>query len=230
MERKKAFKWLFKVSFYSKKIKCTGKEPILLWKEIEKILRETAQDFPGYNLTYFYLCPSCLIEQCGSKELESLPVDLLKDKVAAHDLEEKEKERKDFICKKGHRTSAQMIKGQSEENSTIIDFTKQIQGFFKKQNILIFLDTLLQLDNYSTVTEIPDDYFLSTLCPLLGGYWVALLLHFKEELKNLKAEIENRETSKAQKALMILNGLKESTQSVPVSKLKNFIETIKLYN
>ena len=86
------------------------------------------------------------------------------------------------------------------------------------------LDALLLLDKYNTITEIPSDYFLSTLCPLLGKYWVALLTYFEEELSDIKSSIETTRTSDTQKALMILNGLKNSTELVPTSKLKDFIE------
>lgn len=68
-----------------------------LWKQIQDILKETARPFPGMRLTYFYLCPSCLLELCGNSELKNLPEKVLVDKFACH-TEDKEI----YLCKKGH--------------------------------------------------------------------------------------------------------------------------------
>lgn len=175
-----------------------GEEPAWLWKEIELILRETAQDFPGYHLTYFYLCPRCIIELCGCRQLESLPEEVLSDRISVHDLEDKEKDKKDYICNRSHITAAPLVKGYS--NSALHSWT-----------------------HYKTFAELPTDQILQ-LSLLLGGSWIALLTYFDKELQSIKADIETRETSDSQKVLLILNGLKNSTEVVLVARLKEFID------
>jgi hypothetical protein len=91
----------------------------MLWKEIEKILRAVEHDFPGVHLNFFYLCPQCIIEDCGSTQLTSLSANILENYFPFRE------EKEHYACKKGHSLSANQVKG----NNTNLLLSK-IQGIF----------------------------------------------------------------------------------------------------
>ncbi len=80
------------------------------------------------------------------------------------------------------------------------------------------------LSYFTNMHEISTELLYQVLSPPLGRSWVALLELFSKELIEQRNEIEHTVINSHQKAFMILTKLCSLTISIPVSKLKTFIE------
>lgn len=128
LERKEIFKWSFKVNYLECVTDIAGTEPIVLWKEIFKIMKDTAQDFPGIQLKLSYLCPGCILELCLLEPLKNLPGE------CETMFSEGEQTKDIYACqRKFHKATRQQIKE---------GFSKQSKYFEKKkvEGKLLFLN------------------------------------------------------------------------------------------
>lgn len=62
---------------------------------------DTVQNFPGIDLTTFYLCPKCILDIHG--DLECLPDHITEDRLF------KEDEKEFYLCHNGHRSDIKEI-------------------------------------------------------------------------------------------------------------------------